>query len=407
MHRLYTILKIQPLKISVFTIVFTAFVTIGLAQSIKKSMLRLPDTGVTKSYTNTFGEDNDYNYNVPYFIDNGDGTITDTITGLMWQKTDGGEMTVENARKYCSELSLGNYTDWRLPTAHEAYSILNHQNAKPALDATAFTKTAAEYWWTSDVQINDTTKIWVTNAGGGIGNHAKKETVSAGGTKKIHVLAVRDVYPATMVDKHFTLLDNGLIHDNITNLTWQKLAAQDSMTWEDALKYATASSTANYSDWRMPNIKELQSLNDEKYINPSIDKNTFTNIEVSKYWSSTTLPNQTDKAWYLDTRYGITTYLEKTRRLKLLLVRGNGSIATTTKEETKVPYTLYPNPVHDKIFIDGQSEDMEISLYTLQGGFLYCGKDIQNFNLSALPCGIYILSITYLNKIQKHTIVKL
>ena len=70
------------------------------AQSVIKSMLRLPDTGANQSYTTTFGEDNDYNINIPFFIDHKNGTLTDTVTGLMWQKTDGGEMTIENAIIY-------------------------------------------------------------------------------------------------------------------------------------------------------------------------------------------------------------------------------------------------------------------------------------------------------------------
>ena len=71
-----------------------------VAQSVQKTMKRLPDTGQKNSYTTTFGEDNDYNINVPFFVKNNNGTTIDTITGLMWQTTDGGEMTIENARTY-------------------------------------------------------------------------------------------------------------------------------------------------------------------------------------------------------------------------------------------------------------------------------------------------------------------
>ena len=66
------------------------------AQTVK-TMKRLPDTGQSASYTSTFGEDNDYNFNSPFFINNNNGTITDTITSLQWQQTDGGEMKIENA----------------------------------------------------------------------------------------------------------------------------------------------------------------------------------------------------------------------------------------------------------------------------------------------------------------------
>ena len=67
----------------------------------------MPDTGQTGSYTSTFGEDNDYNINVPSYINNGNSTITDNITGLMWQQADGGEMTIENAIIYADNLGFG------------------------------------------------------------------------------------------------------------------------------------------------------------------------------------------------------------------------------------------------------------------------------------------------------------
>ena len=192
------------MKKSIITSLLLFISVFTFAQSATKSMLRLPDTGQKNGYTNTFGEDNDYSINLPYYIDNKNGTITDTITGLMWQQTDGGEMTIENARIYCDTLILSTFTNWRLPNAHEAFSILNLQNNNPALDILYFTKTAAEYWWTSDKQSNDITKIWVTNAGGGIGNHQKTETISAGGTKSYHVRAVRSVQPIISIPNRFS-----------------------------------------------------------------------------------------------------------------------------------------------------------------------------------------------------------
>ena len=103
-------------------------------------------------------------------------------------------MTYESAIAYCSSLALGGYDDWRLPTCLELFSINNFDYTNPALNSTVFVKTVAEYWWTSETQVGDAAKVWVVNAGGGIGNHPKNETVSAGGTKKIHVRAVRNPY---------------------------------------------------------------------------------------------------------------------------------------------------------------------------------------------------------------------
>ena len=79
---------------------FVVFVHQLQSQSIKKVLDKLPDTGQSKSYTDTLGEDSDYTINAPELIDNLDGTITDKITGLMWQKVDGGEMTHSSALQY-------------------------------------------------------------------------------------------------------------------------------------------------------------------------------------------------------------------------------------------------------------------------------------------------------------------
>lgn len=374
------------------------FITIILfsnAQSVTQTMLRLPDTGETTSYTNTFGEDNDYNINPPFFIDNTDGTVTDTVTGLMWQKTDGGEMTIESAAIYCDTLTLGSYANWRLPNAHESFSILNQQYANPALDATVFTTSAAEYWWTNVRQANDSSKVWVTNAGGGIGNHPKSETISAGGTKRFHVRAVRDVTTSQQIPNHFTDNADGTITDNLTNLVWQKNPVADTLTWEQALNYADTLSLNGVTEWRLPNIKELQSINDESSINPSLNTAYFNTGSAKKYWSSTTLPNQTTKAWYLFTQFGITTYDEKTVKHNLICVRGSGGSVTTINEIAQVPsITVYPNPFNSFLHLKSISGDEYYELSNSIGQILYSGTNIEMQNLSSIVSGIYFLKVT-------------
>ena len=54
------------------------------------------------------------------YKDNGDGTLTDTVTGLMWQlEEDGEERKYGEALMYCQMLDLGGYDDWRLPSKEE------------------------------------------------------------------------------------------------------------------------------------------------------------------------------------------------------------------------------------------------------------------------------------------------
>lgn len=282
----------------------------------------LPDTGQTTGYTTTDGEDADFTINAPSYTDNGDGTITDNITGLMWQKNDGGEMMFENTSAYCSNLNLGGFSDWRLPTCIELFGINNYDRVNPALNTVFFTKTAAEYWWTGEFRADNTSSIWVVNAGGGIGAHPKTETLSAGGTRRFHVRAVRNIKPAEAIAVRFFENGNGTVTDSLTGLTWQQNQAAVSMTWEEALIYASGLSLGGDTDWRLPNIKELQSLNDEKLSKPSFNKTFFPNVISGNYWSSTTLVNSITKAWDINVDYGIVSYNEKTQKENVLCVRG-------------------------------------------------------------------------------------
>ena len=287
------------------------------------SMKKLPDTGQTVKYAKTPGEDADFTINPPSFRLNGDGTVTDLVTGLMWQQTDGGEMTWAAARAYPHELTLAGHNDWRLPTSHELFSILNH-GRNPALDSAVFPRSAAEYWWSSETLPNDQNRVWVTNSGGGIGPHPQNETISAGGTKRYHVRCVRDTAPRSAAPaRRFLANGDHTVTDLATGLIWQQDEGPAEMTWEDALASARALNLGGHTDWRLPNIKELQSLNDETRTNPSINREAFPDAQPVEYWSSTTLfGRDSSRAWVMDFRLGIGTYTDKTARRRVRCVRG-------------------------------------------------------------------------------------
>lgn len=305
--------------------------TVSVPQSVL-SMLALPDTGQTTNYTSTFGEDSDYTIHPPAYTDNGDGTISDKVTGLMWQKTDGGEMTWEDATNYPSALTLGGHSDWRLPASHELYSITKQGAVNPAVATNYFTVTAAEYWWSRDLQANNTGNVWVVNAGGGIGNHPKSESSLAGGTKKFHARCVRGApAPSTASPlHHFTNNGNGTITDIDSGLVWQQAEITVRTNWEGALQYSSSLSLGSQTDWRLPNIKELQSLNDETLVAPSLDTAYFPAATASRYWSSTSMHGTTNQAWFLDCQYGVTSYADKTTNLLVRCVRGGTTNITSS-----------------------------------------------------------------------------
>jgi len=264
------------------------------------SMLKLPDTGQTIDATQTFGEDSDYTINPPSYTDNGDGTITDKVTGLMWQKVDNGESTWDNAMARAGSVTTGGYGDWRLPTPIELFSILNFNNGNPAAVNTTFFPSnpagAAEYWWSTDFYGADATKVWCVNSGGGMGPKPRAETVSAGGTLRYHARYVRGAKPTNGHNYQNNL--DGTITDLDTGLMWTQVPSS-AVTWQGALAYAETLALAGFTDWRLPNIKELQSLTDYTLTTATtaaaalapVNRVLFPSATTpaTAYWSSTVL----------------------------------------------------------------------------------------------------------------------
>ncbi len=389
------------MKYILLFIVGISFGPFSFSQNYTKTIRRLPDSGQTKSFTNTFGEDQDYASNMPFFIDHGNGTITDTITGLMWQKIDFGEISFENAVKYCDTLTLGGYTDWRLPSPLEGFSILNLQNTNPAINTTFFPKSAAEYWWTNKLQYNDPSKVWVTNSGGGIGNHLKTETISAGGTKNFFVRAVRDVNTPSILPNRYISNGDGTITDLVTHLVWQQTPEAQVKTWEDALVYAEGLTFASKSDWRLPSIRELQSINDENFGSPSVNNSFFHIVNTErKFWSSTTLiAKDATKAWFWDTQFGITTYDLKTVANYVLCVRdASESEVASVNALSDTEISFFPNPSNTQIYIQTNTDkEQKIKLFNAFGQ-LMTEKTIQttdfSISVSDFPEGYYVLEWT-------------
>ena len=88
------------------------------------------------------------------FVDNGDGTITDTKTGLMWATKDNGDsINWRDACSYCENYNLGGYSDWRMPTLAELASLYDPEvTNKQGYHLTNHIDTSAETCWSSDTR---------------------------------------------------------------------------------------------------------------------------------------------------------------------------------------------------------------------------------------------------------------
>ena len=89
------------------------------------------------------------------YVDNGDGTVTDNATGLMWMQDDGGYgMEWDDALDYAENFEYAGYDDWRLPDVKELQAIVDYSGVYPAIDQSVFNTTVLEenefyYFWTN------------------------------------------------------------------------------------------------------------------------------------------------------------------------------------------------------------------------------------------------------------------
>ncbi len=307
------------------------------------------------------GQDADYVGNQPSYSRCSSEEITlDNNTGLMWQAssdkdgisglTTDDKTTVDDATQVCEDLSLGNYTDWRLPSNKELVSIYllsgEDLSGEPgaSTNGTVVDTTGIEPFIDVDYfdvgygdpearqRMTDgqyaTTTHNVTPVFSGI-TVAEQQAFFGVNFVDGHIKAYEsDIDGITYYSRcvrgnedygNNNFVDNSdeTISDLATNLMWQK---NDSGThlnsFSDALLSCEVSATAGHSDWRLPNMKELHSILDysrspETSSSPAIDTAFFNTTVVTNeggqsdwayFWSSTALLKSSglgDKAIYI------------------------------------------------------------------------------------------------------------
>ena len=267
-----------------------------ISKEQQKRTYPIVDTGQERCYGNTkeivypkrgqpfYGQDAQYEGSKPTYKDNGNGTITDLQTGLMWQKRpDFVTRSWENAGKYAKSLKLAAYDDWRLPTIKELFSIAdfrgNIRTRTPYIDTKYFdfqypdTSTGARnidaQYWSSNLYIGTTMRGDRSTFGFNFADgRIKSYPISFGGglrrRPELRRLRkyVRCVRGSAYGKNNFVDNGDGTVTDRATGLMWMKADSGKTMNWEQALEHAESLEYAGYDDWRLPNVKELQSIVD-------------------------------------------------------------------------------------------------------------------------------------------------
>jgi len=131
--------------------------------------------------------------------------------------------------------------------------------------------------------------------------------------RKAHVLIVAILAGAGTVARsvaadapcgQYSIWSDGTVHDNYTELVWQRSLAQNGMTWNDAMSFcgSAGQGTLPGCGWRLPSVNELQTIVDDSTSNPAIDSATFPNTGSGPYWTSSL--DGPGQAWTVAFFYG-------------------------------------------------------------------------------------------------------
>lgn len=267
-----------------------------------------------------YGQDANYDGPAPSYTDNGDGTIADTITGLVWQKAHHAKrLGYEDAKRACSGLSLGGKSDWRLPNIKELFSLADFRGSQSRrffiADVFDFAEPGAEVLQGDRFASTHSTQMmgqtWSSTIYTGV--HYGRRGVEAAffynfldghikqaPTQGRTTLFYRCVRGATWGDNAFTSNGDGTVTDQALGLTWQQSDDGQARDWPGALAYCEKLGLAGRTDWRLPNVKELQSIVDYRKNDPALDQSVLRQSDKAGwFWSSTTHGDNVSMASYV------------------------------------------------------------------------------------------------------------
>lgn len=241
------------------------------------------------------------------------GTVLDTLTGALWcRNANPAEFPLswEEARAFVADMAarkVFGQTNWQLPRRRLLFSLISQQQVNPALpQGHPFENVFSGNCWTADMCSRLPDQAWHIHLGGGRIPHADKEDFSL-----LWPVCPPPAKPAaTSSPSPGFVPENNGVRDLSTGLLWLRDAdvMGQPLSWHEALaavERLNVTAALGAADWRMPNIRELESLVDLSAHSPALAPgHPFRNVR-DVYWSSTTSVYEPRYAWALYTRDGM------------------------------------------------------------------------------------------------------
>lgn len=157
-------------------------------------------------------------------------------------------------------------------------------------------------------------------------------TLAAGSPAEAQTCRTETEVPSTTPASRFLKHGNGTVTDTVSGLMWAQCAEGLSgsactvgeaanFTWEEALIRARDSVLAGYTDWRLPNLKELFSMVEERCVDPAINLAVFPNTPASYFWSASPSADSSNFTWIVGFMNGGADYRSRYNYSQVRLVR--------------------------------------------------------------------------------------
>jgi hypothetical protein len=230
--------------------------------------------------------------------------VQDNLTGLVWHinaNLPEFPLTWKEAFEFIQEINdsrLSGINAWRLPARKELFSLLSHQFVNPALPkGRPFINVFNGYYWTRTESGRLPDQAWYVHLGGGKVYRGMKH-----GSYMVWPVSGRFVAHAFMENRFVACKDS--YYDCVTRRHWYagNQLNGGAISWKEAFRAVeklNETPQADHGTWRLPNIRELESLVDDGNHSPAFADGFYINNVKDGYWSSTTSLYEPRYAWVL------------------------------------------------------------------------------------------------------------